>query len=47
MTTSITASILASITPVAVPDTGASGLLFGLGVLSLGLVARFLKKRKR
>jgi hypothetical protein len=30
-----------------VPDTGSSGLLLGLGILSLGIVARLVKNRKR
>jgi hypothetical protein len=32
---------------VVVPDGGQSGLLLGLGILSLGLMARFLKDRKK
>ena len=30
-----------------VPDAGSSGILFGAGILAIGLVARFLKNRKR
>jgi LPXTG-motif cell wall-anchored protein len=32
---------------VAVPDSGPTGLLLGLGLLSLGIAARFLKNRKK
>ncbi|MGH7959225.1 MAG: VPDSG-CTERM sorting domain-containing protein, partial [Opitutaceae bacterium] len=40
--------VLASSTvPNPVPDSGATGLLLGLGILSLGLVARAVKNRKR
>jgi len=38
--------ILAS-TPVAVPDSGISGFLLGIGLLSVGIVARLVKNRKR
>ncbi len=40
-------SILSTITPVTVPDSGSAGILLGLGVLTLGVVARFIKNRKR
>jgi hypothetical protein len=33
--------------PAPVPDDGVTGFLLGLGILSLGIVARFLKTRKR
>jgi hypothetical protein len=40
--------VLASrLAPPSVPEYGSTGLLLGLGILSLGLVARFLKNRKR
>jgi hypothetical protein len=39
-------TVLATAVP-SVPDTGSTGLLLGLGILSLGLVARFIKNRKR
>lgn len=29
-----------------VPDSGSTGLLFGLGILATGLIARYLKNRK-
>jgi hypothetical protein len=44
---SIITSILASTVQVTVPDSGSAGLLLGLGLLGLGVVARFLKNRKR
>jgi hypothetical protein len=37
---------LASISPVPVPDSGATGYLLGLALLATGLVARFVKNRK-
>lgn len=40
-------ALLATITQVPVPDAGSSGLLLGLGVLSVGAVAHFLRKRKK
>jgi hypothetical protein len=39
-------SVLASITQ-PVPESGTSGLLLGLALLSLGFVARAVKNRKR
>lgn len=39
--------VLATDIPVSVPDAGSSGLLLGLGALSLGAVAHFLRKRKK
>lgn len=39
--------ILASTPPAAVPDTGSSGLILGLALLSLGVAARVIKNRKR
>ena len=39
-------AILATATPI-VPDTGSTGLLLGLGILSLGVIARVVKNRKR
>jgi hypothetical protein len=33
--------------PVSIPDSGTTGLLLGLGLLSLGIVARLVKNRKR
>ena len=38
--------VLASAPLPTVPDSGSAGLLLGLGILSLGLVARYLKIRK-
>jgi hypothetical protein len=39
-------AILASNLPVSVPDSGATGVLLGAAVISIGLLARFLKNRK-
>jgi MYXO-CTERM domain-containing protein len=39
-------SVFASV-PQTVPDVGPSGLLLGLGLLSLGLVARLIKNRRK
>lgn len=39
--------IVATVTPLPVPDTGSPNVLLGLGILSLGIVARLLKNRKR
>ena len=39
-------TILATAVPT-VPDTGSTGLLLGLGILSLGIVAKLIKNRKR
>ena len=38
---------LATVNPVPVPDSGATGYLVGLGILALGITARFIKNRKR
>ena len=45
MSTLITV-IVASTVPT-VPDSGSTGLLLGLGILSLGIVARLIKSRKK
>jgi len=42
---SFIASIIASLTVVA-PDAGSSGLLLGLGILCLGVIARLIKNHK-
>lgn len=42
---SIIHTVLAS-NVVAAPDAGSSGLLVGLAILSLGIVARLVKNRK-
>ncbi|MBL9193175.1 MAG: hypothetical protein JNJ82_12550 [Opitutaceae bacterium] len=39
-------AILASAPPIPVPDSGATGVLLGTAVISVGLLARFLKNRK-
>lgn len=39
--------LLASVSVIpTVPDTGATSLLLGVSVISLGVLARFLKNRK-
>ena len=45
--TTLTILVLATNIPVRIPDAGSSGLLLGLGSLSLGAVAFFLRKRKK
>ena len=40
-------AFLATVIVTPVPDAGSSGMLLGLGVLSLGAVAHFLRKRKK
>jgi hypothetical protein len=39
-------TVIASVI-VQVPDSGTTGLLLGLGLLSLGIVARLVKNRKK
>ena len=46
MYSTLLVSVFASV-PQAVPDVGPSGLLLGLGILSLGLVAKFVKSRRK
>ena len=46
--TSVISSLIASIVdPVSVPDSGMTAVLVSGSVLSLGLVARYLKNRKK
>ena len=40
-------SYLASLTPVAVPDSGMTVALVTGSVVTLGLIARFMKSRKK
>lgn len=37
---------IASVFIPSVPDSGSTGLLLGLGILSLGIVARLVKNQK-
>ena len=39
-------SIVASLNPVTVPDSGSTGMLLGAAVIGAGLLARFVKNRK-
>lgn len=43
--TMILTPLLASVVQ-AVPDSGSTGLLLGLGLVAVGLVARFIKNRR-
>jgi hypothetical protein len=43
---SLLIGVIASVVGVSVPDSGITGYLLGLSIVSLGLVARFLKNRK-
>ena len=40
-------SILASAPAQPVPDSGLTALLLGLGIIGLGMVARFFKNKKK
>jgi len=40
-------TILATLPPENVPDSGATGLLLGLAVIGLGAIARYAKTRKK
>jgi hypothetical protein len=40
-------TVIVASTVSSVPDSGSTGLLLGLGILSLGIVARLVKNRKK
>jgi hypothetical protein len=46
MSTILIQVIATAINPPSVPDSGSTGILFGLGILATGLIARYLKNRK-